>query len=99
MIPARSETCLRCGHPPCPSCADWCDIMVGDDPEACCEGKCVYAEPPWLLPKMTFLEAAERDEAERRGVSLLVLWQTTTFHSTDEGFAFRNRALSLTPLG
>lgn len=20
--------CLRCGHAPCPCCADWCDVMV-----------------------------------------------------------------------
>jgi hypothetical protein len=42
------QVCQRCGHPPCPCCGDWCDVLVGDDPEPCCEGECQYAAEPKL---------------------------------------------------
>jgi len=37
--------CVRCGHEICPCCAHaklvWCDHLVGDDFEECCDGECV----------------------------------------------------------
>ena len=39
--------CIKCGHTPCPSCEDWCDVLVKDedgDPDLCCDGACTYAE-------------------------------------------------------
>ena len=39
------RVCTKCTHPECPCCHDWCDEIVGDDGDLCCEGECVFAEP------------------------------------------------------
>lgn len=38
------KVCTKCGHPECPSCGDWCDVVVHEDGDAdlCCGGKCTY---------------------------------------------------------
>lgn len=40
-----SKVCSVCGHPACPCCGDWCDMLVGaGHDELCCDGKCTYEE-------------------------------------------------------
>lgn len=52
--------CVRCGHPACPICGDWCDVVlykpkedpgyhspgtkVEDYPVLCCDGECSYED-------------------------------------------------------
>lgn len=38
--------CVKCGHPPCPGCGDWCDKLIPDgdgDWDLCCDGECTFA--------------------------------------------------------
>lgn len=42
-----AKVCLRCHHPNCPHCGDWCDNLEGFGEfkdEFCCGGECVYGE-------------------------------------------------------
>ena len=42
----KEITCLRCGHPPCRSCQNWCDEVIRDEDGSislCCDGVCEYA--------------------------------------------------------
>lgn len=39
------RVCTKCKHAECPCCLNWCDEIVGDDGDMCCEGTCVFAEP------------------------------------------------------
>ena len=32
--------CIVCGHAICPGCQDWCDILIGEDMDLCCDGHC-----------------------------------------------------------
>lgn len=58
--PVAGRTCLKCGHVECPCCEDWCDELVGQDMDLCCDGQCTFAAPRdprlqnWLdhLPQM-----------------------------------------------
>lgn len=38
------KVCTKCGHPECPSCGNWCDVVVrvDDDADLCCDGECTY---------------------------------------------------------
>jgi hypothetical protein len=47
--------CTVCGHLECEACqADdgfgWCDIILGEDADLCCDGECTYdpQKPPRL---------------------------------------------------
>jgi hypothetical protein len=35
-----SPRCRRCGHQMCPCCGSWCDTLIGDDMDMCCDGEC-----------------------------------------------------------
>jgi hypothetical protein len=39
--------CKRCGHPPCPHCMDWCDVVLHEDGDVdlCCDGECDWDWP------------------------------------------------------
>lgn len=32
--------CGVCKHPICPGCGDWCDNLIGETFELCCDGSC-----------------------------------------------------------
>jgi hypothetical protein len=44
--PCQSKICLDCGHRACPFCETWCDRIMGDDGDLCCEGECRYVLGP-----------------------------------------------------
>lgn len=42
-----AKVCLRCKHPNCPHCGNWCDVLEGTgdfEGSFCCDGACVYGE-------------------------------------------------------
>lgn len=46
----QQRRCTKCGHWSCPCCHTWCDELVGDDYDPCCDGECSYAPDTHLLP-------------------------------------------------
>lgn len=40
------RVCVVCKHAICPGCGDWCDTLLGDDQDFCCEGECVWLQLP-----------------------------------------------------
>lgn len=40
--PCVRRECIVCHHLECPGCDDWCDSLIGEDGDLCCDGKCIY---------------------------------------------------------
>lgn len=55
--------CLKCGHTPCPHCGDWCDVLVGEDSDLCCEGECTFSDEAKIQNARVF--AWYKKESER----------------------------------
>lgn len=59
--------CTRCGHPEMPMGGGWCDEVIGDDHDLCCDGCCIYPDVTLITPNGPVVPAISRPTCDVPG--------------------------------